>query len=74
VNLCLQIPEDERGHKQLSRFEAASHLMQLALVLVLGVLVMGEPWPTVSQWRCVFGVFGVIYALQVRGYVRWNTT
>ena len=59
------MPEDERGYKQLGRLHAASHLMQLALVLVLGVLLMGEPWPSISQWRAVYAGFGMIYALQV---------
>lgn len=62
----MQMPEDERGHKQLGRGAAASHLAQLGMVLVLGVLAMGQPWVTVGQWRAVFGGFGVIYALQVR--------
>lgn len=58
------MPADERGHKQLGRGPAASHMFQLALVLVLGVLVMAEPWPTTGQWRAVFGGFGIVYALQ----------
>lgn len=67
---AVQMPADERGHKQLGRGHAASHLFQLALVLVLGVLVMAEPWPTTGQWRAVFGGFGIVYALQVRLHMR----
>ena len=58
------MPADERGAKQLGKGHAASHLFQLALVLVLGVLVMAEPWPTTGQRRAVFGGFGIVYALQ----------
>lgn len=59
-----KMPANEQGHKQLGRGAAASHMFQLALVLVLGVLVMAEPWPTTGQWRAVFGGFGIVYALQ----------
>ncbi|CAL5221609.1 g3829 [Coccomyxa viridis] len=58
------MPEEERGHKQLGRAQALSHLAQLGLTLLLGILVMAEPWPTVSAWRAVYGGFGVLYALQ----------
>jgi len=68
--IAVQMPADERGHKQLGRGHAASHLFQLALVLVLGVLVMAEPWPTTGQWRAVFGGFGIVYALQARLHMR----
>lgn len=61
----LQMPEDEKGHKQLGRGHALSHLAQLGLTLLLGILVMAEPWPTVSAWRAVYGGFGIVYALQV---------
>ena len=61
----VQMPEEERGHKQLGRGHALSHLAQLGLTLLLGILVMAEPWPTVSAWRAVYGGFGVLYALQV---------
>ncbi len=64
IALHVQMPADERGAKQLGRGHAASHLFQLALVLVLGTLVMAEPWPTTGQWRAVFGGFGIVYALQ----------
>ena len=60
------MPEEERGHKQLGRAHALSHLAQLGLTLLLGILVMGEPWPTVAAWRAVYGGFGIVYALQVR--------
>lgn len=62
----MQMPEEERGHKQLGRAHALSHLAQLGLTLLLGILVMGEPWPTVAAWRAVYGGFGIVYALQVR--------
>ena len=58
------MPEDEKGHKQLGRAHALGHLAQMVLLLVLGVLAMREPWPTVGQWRAVFGAYGVIYALE----------
>ena len=61
----LQMPEEERGYKQLGRLAALSHLMQLGLTLLLGILVMGEPWPSTFAWRAVYGGFGVVYALQV---------
>jgi ethanolaminephosphotransferase len=60
----MQMPDDEKGHKQLGRAHAAGHLAQLALLLVLGVLAMAQPWPSVGQWRAVFGAYGVIYALE----------
>ena len=59
------MPEEERGCKQLGRLAALSHLMQLGLTLLLGILVMGEPWPSTFAWRAVYGGFGVVYALQV---------
>ena len=59
------MPEEERGYKQLGRRAALSHLMQLGLTLLLGILVMGEPWPSTFAWRAVYGGFGVVYALQV---------
>ncbi|CAK0780569.1 hypothetical protein CVIRNUC_005097 [Coccomyxa viridis] len=59
-----QMPEEERGYKQLGRLAALSHLMQLGLTLLLGILVMGEPWPSTFAWRAVYGGFGVVYALQ----------
>ena len=62
---CLQMPEEERGHKQLGRLAALSHLMQLGLTLLLGILVMAEPWASTFAWRSVYGGFGVVYALQV---------
>ena len=62
---ALQMPEEERGYKQLGRLAALSHLMQLGLTLLLGILVMGEPWPSTFAWRAVYGGFGVVYALQV---------
>lgn len=61
----MQMPEEERGHKQLGRGHALSHLAQLGLTLLLGILVMGEPWPTVSAWRAVYCGFGIVYAVQV---------
>ncbi len=64
-DILLQMPEDEKGHKQLGRGHALSHLAQLGLTLLLGILVMAEPWPTVSAWRAVYGGFGIVYALQV---------
>ena len=64
VHGSVQMPEDEKGHKQLGRAHAAGHLAQLALLLVLGVLAMAQPWPSVGQWRAVFGAYGVIYALE----------
>ena len=39
----MQMPEEERGHKQLGRAQALSHLAQLGLTLLLGILVMAEP-------------------------------
>lgn len=66
--ITLQMPEDERGHKQLGRAHALSHLAQLGLTLLLGILVMAEPWPTASAWRAVYGGFGILYALQVSGF------
>ena len=61
------MPAEERGHKQLGRGHALSHLAQLGLTLLLGILVMAEPWPTVTAWRAVYGGFGILYALQVSG-------
>ena len=43
------MPEDEKGHKQLGRAHALGHLAQMVLLLVLGVLAMREPWPTVGN-------------------------
>ena len=58
---AVQMPEDERGNKELGRGPARA---QLALVLALGVAVMSRPWPDTGQWRAACGGFGVIYALQ----------
>ena len=64
MHACAQMQEDEKGHKQLGRAHALGHLAQMVLLLALGVLAMREPWPTVGQWRAVFGGYGVIYALE----------
>ena len=64
IGAAVQMPEDERGNKELGRGPALAHLAQLALVLALGVLVMSRPWPDTGQWRAACGGFGVIYALQ----------
>ena len=64
--LALQIllPVKERGHKELGRRNAGSHLIQLALINTVGALTMLSSMSSVSLCRASTAIFGIIYALE----------
>lgn len=64
ILLKTSLPKDERGHKELGRAAALSHLLQILWTCMgLGVILMLPLVPR-SHSRIVFEIFGVNYALQ----------
>ena len=61
----------DAGHKQLGKAAATSHFLQLALILVAGILAMLEATrhQIPMHGRAVAASFGIVYALQV--CLRW---
>jgi ethanolaminephosphotransferase len=58
------LPVKERGHKQLGRRNAGGHLIQLALINIVGALTMLSSMRSVSLCRASTAIFGIIYALE----------
>jgi hypothetical protein len=59
------LPIKERGHKQLGKWRAAWHLLQLLSFFVLGGVLVTLPGFAPGQGRVAFATFGVAYAMQV---------
>ncbi|KAK9829687.1 hypothetical protein WJX72_007350 [[Myrmecia] bisecta] len=58
------MPLHERGHKQMGFSHALSHLVQIVLILVMGVIIMLEPATSPGQARAIVAMYGLVYALE----------
>ncbi|KAI3425927.1 hypothetical protein D9Q98_007899 [Chlorella vulgaris] len=63
------LPIKERGHKQLGKWRAAWHLLQLLSFFVLGGVLVTLPGFAPGQGRVAFATFGVAYAMQATKFI-----